>query len=789
MAVQVFTLWGVIKHQDGVDMAPDVQEQLEAEAIQMEGLFNSGDYVALEVLARSFVERHPLIGFGWSVLGTSLQLQGKDSLPALQKAADLLPQDALAQSNLGDALQSAGEYARAEASYAMALAIEPNSAETHLNLGNALKAQGQLERAETSYIQALTLRPDFAEAHYNLGITLKARGRLEEAEKNFRQAIQIQPNFGQAHVELGSTLVEAGQLTGAEAIFRAAVQLIPTLAEAHANLGATLKTLGRPLEAEASFRQAIHLNPELAEAHSNLGAILFGMARASEAEASFRHALTINPDFAEAHNGLAAALRSLSRPEDAVASCRTALRINPKLAEAHNNLGALLSDLGQFEEAELSYRLATEIDPAFALAYSNRLFHLSHMEAVDAKTLFSEHLRFAKQFEAPLVAMWPHHQNRKDPDRQLRVGFVSGDLRNHPVASYLEPVLAHLSESAQLSLYAYHNHAHEDNVTDRLKQYLPHWRSIVELSDEAVAQKVVEDGIDILVDLSGHTDKNRLLVFARKPAPVQLSWIGYAGTTGLKAVDYYVADRLASPFGSLDSQFSEKLVRTPASAPFLPFKDAPSVNDSPSIRNGHLTFGSFNLVRKLNPSVIALWSQVLRAVPDAKMLLGGMHSTAEIDILADRFSSEGIARDRLTFHSKCAMPDYLRLHHQVDICLDTFPYPAATTSCHALWMGVPTITLAGETPVSRVGAALQKHAGLDQFVSASTADYVAAAMYWSRNFVELATIRQELRVRLSQSAMSQSDTIASVFVMALRLMWQRWCNGLPAESFEVPRSI
>ena len=768
-------------------MAPDVQEQLEADAAQMEGLFNSGDYLALETLARSFVERHPLIGFGWSVLGTSLQLQGKDSLPALQKAAVLLPQDALAHSNLGDALQATGQYDLAEASYAMAITIEPNSAETHVNRGNALKAHGQLERAETSYKQALTLRPEFAEAHYNLGITLKERGRLDEAEKHLRQAIQINPNFGPAHVELGSTLIEAGQLHQAESVFRTAIQLLPDLAEAHANLGATLKTFGRPSEAEASFRRAIHLAPDLAEAHSNLGAVLLGIARASEAEVSFRRALTINPGFADAHNGLAATLRSLNRLEDAVASCRTALRINPKLAEAHNNLGALLSDLGQYEEAELSYRLAIEIDPGLALAHSSRLFHLSHMEAVDAKTLFAEHLKFAKQFEAPLVATWPQHQNSKDPDRQLRVGFVSGDLRNHPVASYLEPVLAHLSKSAQLSLYAYHNHAHEDEVTDRLKRYLPHWRSIVEMSDEAVAQKILEDGIDILVDLSGHTDKNRLLVFARKPAPVQLSWIGYAGTTGLKAVDYYIADRLASPFGSLDSQFSEKLVLTPASAPFLPFKDAPSVNDSPSIRNGHLTFGSFNLARKLNPSVIALWSQVLRAVPDAKMLLGGMHSTADIEILADRFGCEGIARDRITFHLKCAMPAYLKLHHQVDICLDTFPYPAATTSCHALWMGVPTITLAGDTPVSRVGAALQKHAGLSQFVSASKADYVATAMYWSRNFVELATIRKDLRLSFSHSAMGQSDAVASVFGIALRVIWQRWCRGLPTESFEAPR--
>lgn len=761
------------------------QQRIESEASQMESLFNSGQYVDLEILARAFVERQPDIGFGWSVLGAALQLQGKDALIALRKAAELLPEDALAHSNLGNAQQSLGQYAQAEESYVLAISIDPSSAETNVNLGNALKAQGLLEKAEASYRQALILRPEFAEAHYNLGITLRDLGRLDETESHLRRAIQIHPIFAHAHVELGNTLKQAGQLHEAEAAFRAAILLIPTLAEAHANLGATLKTLGRPSEAEASFRHAIHLNPELAEAHSNLGAVLREMSRAIEAEASFRYALHINPEFADAHNGLAATLRDLDRLDEAVASCRNALRINANLAEAQNNLGVLLSDLGQFDEAELSFRLATQIDPDFAAAYSNRLFHMSHMEAVNAKTLFAEHRQFAKQFESPLVPNWPQHTNLKDPDRQLRVGFVSADLRNHPVASYLEPVLAHLAKSAQLSLYAYHNHAHEDDVTDRLRNFLPHWRSIAGLSDDAVAQRILEDGIDILVDLSGHTDRHRLLTFARKPSPVQLSWIGYAGTTGLNAMDYYMADRLSSPSGLLDSQFSEKLVQTPASAPFLPFKEAPPISDLPALSNGYLTFGSFNLVRKLNPSVIALWSEVLRAIPNARMLLGGMHSPTEIDILAERFIREGIARDRLTFHPKCAMQNYLRLHHQVDICMDTFPYPAATTSCHALWMGVPTITLAGETPVSRVGAALQKHAGLDQFVAVSKADYLAMAVYWSRNFAELATIRKELRVRFSQSAMGQSDAIASAFELALRAMWRRWCNGLRAESFEV----
>ena len=441
--------------------------------------------------------------------------------------------------------------------------------------------------------------------------------------------------------------------------------------------------------------------------------------------------------------------------------------------------------MGKLEEAEVCLRQAIQIDPALVHAYSNLLFHLSHMETVDAKALFAEHKKFATQFETPLIAKWPYHTNLRDPDRTLRVGFVSADLRTHPVANFIEPVLACLADNPKLSLHAYHNHGHEDQVTQRLKTYVPHWRSIVELSDDVVAQRIIEDRIDILVDLSGHTDKHRLLAFARKPAPVQLSWIGYAGTTGLSAMDYYMADRFFLPTGILDEFFSEKIVRTSASNPFLPYQDAPFVNDSPAIKNGFLTFGSFNLVRKLSPSVIALWSQVLRAVPSARMLLGGIQSESEVEVLAGWFSKGGVARDRLTFQSKCPMLDYLRLHHQVDICLDTFPYPGATTSCHALWMGVPTLTVTGETLVSRIGASLQNHAGLTRFVVSNELDFVEEALYWSHNHSELARIREGLRERFSKSAMGQPNAIASSFDSALRVMWLRWCKGLHAESFEV----
>jgi len=346
-------------------------------------------------------------------------------------------------------------------------------------------------------------------------------------------------------------------------------------------------------------------------------------------------------------------------------------------------------------------------------------------------------------------------------------------------------VLAHLVRYPQLSLHAYYNHAVEDSVTQRLRGYLTHWHSIVGLSDDALAQKIRADNIDILIDLSGHTAKHRLLTFARKPAPVQVSWIGYPCTTGLGAMDYYLADRLFLPPGQFDDQFTEKIVRLPASAPFLPSKDAPLVNTLPALSNSYVTFGSFNRPNKLSHAVIALWAKLLRALPDSRMLLGAMYQAGENDTLLEWFAQEGIARERLSFHPRSGMDAYLALHHQVDICLDTFPYNGGTTTLHALWMGVPTLTLAGSTAAGRSGASILGHVGLEAFVAHDAADFVRKGLSWAGNLAALSDIRAGLRERFAQSAMGQPAVVAAGMERALRIMWQRWCTGLPAESFEV----
>lgn len=862
-----------------------------AEIAALVALFNGGRHAELENGARLLLQRYPDSAFAWSVLGTALQLQGKDALPAFRRTAQLSPGDPEAHCNLGNALQAGGDFDGAVASYGRALALKPGFAQVHSNLGSALQALGRLADAVASHRSAVKLAPGQASVHFNLANAFKELGQFEDAAASYRRALALEPRDAEAHRYLGNALQGLGRLDKAIACYRKALAINPGYVEAHSNLGAALAGLGKTNDAVASYQRALQINPRYAEAHSNLGNALQVLGQFDGAVASYHSALAINPAYAEAHSNLGNALRALGqldgaaasyrrameikpgaagytvlgdalqlggKLDEAIASYRRALAISPAYAKAHRSLGTALKSLGYFEDALASYRTAQDIEPGHAgvhsdigvvlqglgqlddavasyrrclaldpkltlahlnlgsalqtlgqhadaaascrralelepdnvLARSNLLFFLSHTETLDPQALFAEHGRFGERFEAALRPGWPQHANARDPERCLQIGFVSGDLSSHAVANFVEPVLAQLAGRARLSLHGYSNDAKEDEVTRRLQGYLAHWHPVADLSDAALAQKIHADGIDILIDLSGHTAKHRLLAFARKPAPVQASWIGYPGTTGLQAMDYYLGDRFLLPPGQFDDQFTEKLVFLPANAPFLPAPDAPAVNALPAGTNGYLTFGSFNRPGKLSRTVIALWSQLLRAVPDARMLLGAMLDDGDDATLVDWFAQEGIGRERLSFHRRSTIDAYLALHHLVDVCLDTFPYTGGTTTLHALWMGVPTLTIAGRTAAGTSGASILRHIGLDALVCRDAADFVERGVWLARDPGMLAELRAGMRERLRQSPVGQPAVIADGLERALRTMWQRWCAGLPAQSFEaLPRQL
>lgn len=677
------------------------------------------------------------------------------AVPLFQKAIHENPAKAVFHYNLGNAFKDLGRLDDAVPCYRQALLLKPDYLEAWNNLGIVFHSQGKFDEALSAYQKALQLKPDHAEALYNLANTLQSQGRLQEALLYYQKALGAKEDFPEVYNQLGNIFCEQGKPEAAIGCFQYALRIDPTDADGHFNLAVALKKQGKLDEAIVCYQKAIELAPTSAIAYNNLGNILRDQGRFIDAEACLRRALELLPDFAA--------------------------------ASTTNNLGTVQQDQGRLSEAEASYRRALELLPDYPEAHSNLLFCLTLNQTVDAKTLFSEHCRFGEQFETSFRANYPPHTNARTPERSLRIGFISGDLRTHAVANFIEPVLAHLSNYAQLSLHAYSNHAIEDAVTQRIREHFAHWHSIMGLSDGALAEKIRADSIDILVDLSGHSAKNRLLTFARKPAPVQASWIGYPGTTGLSAMDYYLADRFLLPPGQLDDQFTEKIVRLPANAPFLPSNNAPSINTLPALSNGYVTFGSFNRPSKLNPSVISLWSQLLRALPDSRIVLGDIPQDETMDTLIDLFARERIVRHRLSFHPRCNMDSYLKLHQHVDICLDTFPYNGGTTTCHALWMGIPTLTLTGDTLPGRVGAAILGHMGLGDFIAQNKDDFVQKGLLWARNLAMLANLRSGLRERFGQSALGQPELIAAGLERALRNMWQRWCAELPTESFEVHR--
>lgn len=577
----------------------------------------------------------------------------------------------------------------------------------------------------------------------------------------------------------------AGHFTEVERQTRLLTEQFPNFAPAWKLLGACLHRQEKSQEALPALLRATELLSNDAEAHYNLGVTQENLGQANEAVASYQQALKLAPDLVAAHNNLGSTLRYLNRLHEAVASCRRALQINPNYAGAYQNLGNALVDLGQISDAAASYRKALQIDPTRNQAHSNLLFCLSHSQTIDAQALFIEHLRFAEQFEASLRVNWLPHNNSRDPERCLKVGFVSGDLRNHAVAFFIEPILAHLSTYPTLSLHAYYNHPIADGVTQRLQQYITHWHSISNLSDAVLAQNIRNDGIDILIDLTSHTALSRLVTFAHKPAPIQVSWMGYPGTTGLHAMNYFLADCFQFPQGEFENLFTEKIVRLPANAPFSPSSAAPPISTLPALSNGYITFGSFSRMSKLNPTVIALWSQLLNALPDSKIVLGNMNKDEKYDPLIDWFARAGVKRERLEFHPKCDMSSYMNLHNQIDICLNPFPYTGGTTLCHALWMGVPTLTLAGTTIPGRGGASILGGVGLDNFIASDATDFTQKGLFWTENLAALSDIRAGLRDRFAKSARGQPAVIAASLEHALRIMWQRWCSGLPAEAFEV----
>jgi predicted O-linked N-acetylglucosamine transferase (SPINDLY family) len=712
-------------------------------------------------------------------------------------------------------------------------------ADEALQLARLQQQAGSLEEAAGLYRAILEMQPAHAQANYELGLLEMALGRLPAAIGCLAAALQAAPQEEQYWLSYLEALIAGGQLATARELLAlgrqhglqgAAVDALAArlshdpagatpeageidavttllveerIDDAHRAaqslterfpqhgfgwtvLAAVYRIRGQLELALQAMQAGAAFAPDNANAFRNLAILLNDLGRHSEAQGQLRRALEIEPDDAKAWDSLAISLQGQGRLTEAEAAVRRALTLSPDSANSHNNLGNNLQFQSRPAEAVAAYRRALELQPDCADFHSNLLFCLSTMDGIDAAELFAEHRAYAQRIEAPLRSLWCGHDNARDPVRCLRIGFVSGDLRNHAVASFIEPVLACFSGRPGLALFAYHNHPVHDHVTARLRGYMTAWHDIFGQRDETVADRIRADGIDILIDLAGHTGYNRLPLFSRKPAPLQLSWIGYPGTTGLESMDYYLSDRYLLPPGQFDHQFTEQLVHLPVGAPFQPALDAPPVNALPALTNGYITFGSFNRLSKVSRRVIATWAKLLHVLPGSRLLLGAMPEDGDNEPVATWLAENGIGAERLSFHPRADLHAYLALHQQVDICLDTFPYSGGTTTLQALWMGVPTLTLAGDTAAGRQTACTLEHFALQQFIARDGDDFVEKGVAICTDLGALAQLRGELRARFILASSDSLTNIADGVESALRTMWQRWCAGQEPATFEVP---
>ena len=711
----------------------------------------------------------------------------------------------------GEALHRAGDLVRAEEVYRAVLRSDPADAQAWFLLGVVCQVTGRVEEAVSSFRRAIRIRSEHAPTWNLLGVSLAGLGRPGEAEACFRRVLQIQPRHPEAARNLERARRAQGGALGADV-----GRLLPTGPETPAYADCCRRAYefcekGRFFEAEPWIRDALAIRPDSADLLNDLGKVLVLQSRSEEGLASFRRAIAVEPDHARAHLNLAAALFDLERAAEAEPVARRAAQLEPGNPSSHNNLGLILAQLGRLtaaecaigvgleiapdhadllanlgnvlvlqgraEEAQDSYRRALELKPGDHAARSNWLMSRHYLAGVDSRSLLEDHRGWDLRHAASLRATWRPFRNDRDPERPLRLGFVSADFRRHPVGYFVVRVMEGLLP-LDCETYVYQTGSGNDGLTARIASASTVWRASRGLSDDELAEQIRADRIDLLFDLAGHTSKNRLLVFARKPAPIQLSWVGYEGTTGLSAMDYLLADRDQVPVGT-ELYYEEKVVRLPDGyVCWDPPVDAPDVGPPPSDAWGSVTFGCFNNPAKVGPGVIATWAEILLRVPGSRLIL--KYRGLDDDGIGRRFlglfSDHGIDPGRVQLSGWSPFAEMMAEYGKVDIALDPFPFSGCLTTCLALWMGVPVVTWPGETFAGRHSLSLLSIIGINETVAADRAGYVEIAVGLASDRTHLAELRAGLRSRMLDSPLCDGDRFGRSLLEVLRESWREWCN-------------
>ncbi len=740
-------------------------------------LQNGVNDAAEEFLSKA-LRKQPKFAEGHYNLGVALQGQGKlkEAAKAFSQAIKADKKFVPAQLNLGNVYMDLEQYDRASSVFKKLIKLSPKSEEAHLNLGRTASLTGDKEAAMTAYRRALELNPSYAEAHLNIGAILLERKDSEDAKTYFQQALTFDPRNAEAYNNMGVAWRQDGYLDDAMSCFAMASDIKPGFGDAHNNMAAAYHAFGDIELAEEQVRKGIELAPDSSAAYCVLGKILRSRGKPRESVEALNTAIRLAPELSESYREMGLTLSDQGEYEEALRAYKMALEKDPDDAVAHNNLGMTHILLGQLDAAVASFDDAITAEPKFSLAHSNKLFSLTYVPNVSHEEIMRQHFEYGRRWD--LEYDESRFPNKPDPDRRLKIGYVSPDFRKHVVVKFIEEVLkAH--DRDQFELYAYAEIHNPDDTTERLKGYFDHWYSTVDRNHTEVASKIFEDKIDVLVDLAGHTGNNRLPVFGSKPAPVQVSWIGYPNTTGLKNMDYILTTKNYVP-PEITKYFSEEvyyLPRVPTTFQIPP--EVPELSGNPYERNGHVTFGCFNNCIKVGPTAIEAWSRLLCAAPDSKLLLKAHAYRSETAIKAskDSFAAQGVDPERITCEGPSDHREYLTRYDEIDIALDPFPYNGGTTTLEALFMGVPLLALEGDTWVSRNGSAILRAMGQENLIAASVDEYIAMGVDFAKHPEKLGAMRGALHDKFIATGVTDPITHTRDIENAYRDMWQRWCRA------------
>lgn len=763
---------------------------------QCDALYHLG---LLKLQANSFDEAAELIGEslkqgpafaeGYYNHGVALVGAAKPDAAgaAFRAALKLQPVFPEAELNLGNLLLDGGDGEAATAAFLRACQARPDWAEAHLSLGNGLRALGEHEGAAEAFRQALALKPDYAEAANNLGLALEDLDEHGAAVASFKQAIALRPLYGEAYNNLAVSLKKARSFDEALVACERALELDPLSIDALNNKGNILHGQRRFAEAEQALRQALERWPDSGMLLSNLAGVLQTLNRDDEAQTLYLKAIEREPNLVEPLRNLGALLARQGRFADAEAVIRRALALNPDDGMSLNNLGIAVSGQGRLNEAIKCFSRMAALKPDYSNAQSNILFAMNYMQGVTLEQLGKAHRRFGEVWDkAPPDQTFT---NPPEPGRRLRVGYVSPDFKRHVTAYFIEGVLA-AHDRSKVEVFCYAEVDNADDMTECLKGLSDHWRWIAGQRDEEVAEMIRADGIDILVDLAGHTANNRLPIFGLKPAPVQVSWLGYPNTTGMTTIDYI----FATP-GYVPEAQRRHMTETVYDLPRLPScykmpRCMPPVVESPCLASGTTTFGCFNNTTKVTLEVIETWSRLLEAVPGSRLFLKsialGEPKTAVATAAA--FGKLGVTAERLIIEGPSEHKDYLAAYGRVDIALDPFPYNGGTTTFETLCVGVPLVTLRGDRWAGCNGSGILEAMDLQDLLVADDIDgYIAKAAALATDPQRLAQLRREIRPCFLATGIADSKLLTGEVEAAYREMWQRWCAS--RRSTTVARSI